>query len=275
VDASGKHPGEDGFDPNSVEIWGVGDIWFENAVYGNGGRIISEDARTFVAADDPNTIEAVQWLSDLTHVYQVHPTEQQTASMGIGQMFETGRLAMTTNGRWAVTGYRNTLNFKWDVIPNPVGPSGEVTAYAGQEDCSFSGWSGSVGIAIIAGTAGEEHAAEAYRFIEFIAGPDGQVEQSALGFQIPNQVEVAMTDAFLQPDQMPANAEVFIEAARCENPGPWTQTPLYGQWFDDNWWNGVWPDVVVKGEVLAEDALAERAEAFQAGLDEVWSSLEG
>jgi arabinooligosaccharide transport system substrate-binding protein len=275
TDTNGKHPNEDGFDANSVEIWGVGDLWHENVVYGNGGRIISEDAHTFAAADDQNTIDAIQFISDLTHVYQVHPSAQQTASMSTGQMFETGRVAMQTNGRWAVTGYRSTLNFDWDVIPNIVGPSGKITSYLNQTDCTFAGWSGSVGLAIIAGSQGETHAVEAYRFIEFIASPAGQIEQAALGFQIPNQVDVAKTDAFLQPDQKPANAQIFVEAARCESPGPWTQTPLFGQWFDDNWWNGVMPAVVTDGTTTAADELAARKEAFQQNLDEAWASLNG
>ncbi|MBL8160399.1 MAG: sugar ABC transporter substrate-binding protein [Anaerolineae bacterium] len=273
VDANGLNPGEEGFDANNIVQWGIGDLWFENVVYGNGGRIVSEDGRTFVAADDANTIEAIQFLSDLDHVYQIRPNAQQTASMSVGQMFETGRMGLTTNGRWATTGYRASLSFEWDVRPNPVGPSGQVTAYANQADCSFGGWSGSVGLSIIAGSQGEMHADLAYRFIEFLAGPDGQIEQAALGFQIPNQVEVAQTDAFLQPDQAPANAQIFLEAARCQSPGPWTQTPLYGQWFDDNWWNGVWPEVVIDGSMLAEDALANRKDAFQQRLDEAWASL--
>lgn len=274
VDANGLHPDEEGFDANNIVQWGIGDIWFENAVYGNGGRIISEDGRTFVAADDPNTIEAIQFLSDITHVYNIHPNAQATASMSTGQMFDTGRLGMTTNGRWATTYYRNALPFEWDVIPNAVGPSGSVTSYQNQDDCAFAGWSGSVGLAIIAGSQGEANVDKAFRFIEFLAGAEGQVEQAALGFQIPNQVEVAQTDAFLQPDQAPANSQIFIEAARCQSPGPWTQTPLYGQWFDDNWWNGVWPEVVVDGSALAEDALADRKDAFQQRLDEAWASLD-
>lgn len=274
MDANGNTPADDGFDANNIVQWGLGDLWFENIVYGNGGRIISEDGRTFVAAQDQNTIDAIQFLSDITHEYQIRPTSQQTSSMSIGQMFETGRVAITTNGRWATTGYRATLPFEWDVRPNPVGPSGEITSYMNQDDCTFAGWSGSVGLAIIAGSQGEANAEQAYRFIEYLAGAEGQIEQSALGFQIPNQVSVAQTDAFLQPDQMPANSQIFLEAARCESPGPWTQTPLYGQWFDDNWWNGVWPRVVIDGVALAEDELAEREEAFQAGLDEAWASLD-
>jgi multiple sugar transport system substrate-binding protein len=270
VDASGRHPDEAGFDINTVQVFGVGDIWFENAVYGNGGQIVSDDGRTFVA-DMPETVAAIQFLADLTHKYQVHPTSQQVASQSVGQMFESGKLAMTTNGRWATTFYRNTLTFDWDVIPNPVGPSGKL--YAADSNCSFGGWSGSVGIAIIAGSKGAQYAEQAYRFIEFIAGPEGQTVQAGLGFQIPNQKDLANSDVFLQPDQRPANAAVFLEAARCEWPGPWTRTPLYGQWFDDNWWQGVWPEVVVDGQKTAEEAITERKAAFQAGLDEAWASI--
>lgn len=274
VDANGNHPGDDGFDPNTVEVWGIGDLWFENIIYGNGGRIVSEDGREFVADDDQNTIDAMQWLSDLVHVYQVSPPSSATAAMSTGQMFETGRLAMTTNGRWATTFYRNVLPFEWDVRYNPVGPSGAVTTYNNQEDCVSSGWSGSVGLAIIAGSDGEENREEAYRFIEFIASAEGQTEQAALGFQIPNQLDLAETDVFLQPDQNPANAQIFLDLARCELPGPWTQTPLFGQWFDDLWRNGVIPSVIVDNTELAEDAIIDRADAFQEGLDEAWASIE-
>ncbi|MBZ0286434.1 MAG: extracellular solute-binding protein, partial [Anaerolineae bacterium] len=67
VDAEGRHPGDEGFDRETVEVFGIGDLWYENIVYGNGGRIISEDGRTFMAAADPNTIEAIQFISDLNH----------------------------------------------------------------------------------------------------------------------------------------------------------------------------------------------------------------
>jgi len=127
---------------------------------------------------------------------------------------------------------------------------------------------------VITGSAGEQNLDLAYRFIEFLAGPQGQTEQAALGFAIPSQRDLANSDVFLQPGESPANSQVFLEAARCERPGPWTETPLYGQWFDDNWWNGVWPAVVNDGTSLAADELADRSDAFQAGLDEAWASVE-
>jgi multiple sugar transport system substrate-binding protein len=273
-DDQGLTPADEGFNPDAIVQWGVGDVFFENIVYGNGGQLVSEDGRTFVGADDPNTIEAIQWIADLDHVYNIRPTAETATSIGWGALFEQGRVAMTTSGRWATTNFRNVLPFNWDVLPNFVGPSGEVYAYPGEEGCAFSGWSGSVGLAIMAGSAGEANAELAYRFIEFLAGPEGQAQQAALGFAIPNQRDLANSEVFLQPDLPPANSQVFLEAARCQRPGPWTETPLYGQWFDDVWWNQVWPAVVNDGTMLAEDALGDRASAFQSALDEAWESVD-
>ena len=49
---------------------------------------------------------------------------------------------------------------------------------------------------------------------------------------------------------------------------------MFGQWFDDLFWNNVWPAVVMDGTMLAEDALQENAAAFQQGLDEAWATLD-
>lgn len=274
VDADGHHPGEEGFNPNRVEVWGIGDIWFENAIYNNGGLLLSEDGREWVAPDDQNTIDALQWISDLIHVHQVSPSSQQTESISTSQLFEAGRVAMTTCGRWCNPNFRRVLDFEFDVIPHPVGLSGELTTFNEQGDCTFSGWSGSVGLSIIKGSNGERHAAEAFRFIEFIAGEQGQTAMAALGFQVPIDQDMANSEIFLQSDKNPTNAQVFLDAARCEKPGPWTQAPQWPQLIGTFWWGRVWPEVVIDNTKSAEDALLDSADDFQDALDDAWSSLE-
>jgi multiple sugar transport system substrate-binding protein len=145
---------------------------------------------------------------------------------------------------------------------------------AAEEDCSFSGWSGSVGVAVLAGTAAEQNLEQAYRFIEYIAGPEGQTAQAELGFAIPNQRDLADSDVFLQPDQLPANAQVFLEAARCEFPNPSTRTPNWAQWFDPFFWQGSWQSAVVEGSQSVADAFAERKDQAQADLDFAWQTFE-
>ncbi len=270
VDANGKHPNEDGFDVNRVTKWGIGDLGAENVIFGNGGYLVTPDGRKF-QADMKETVDAVQFISDLTHKYHVAPSSQQTSSESVGQMFENGKVAITFCGRWCTTGYRNTLKFDWDVIPPVVGPSGKLNAAA--SDCKFAGWSGSVGIAIMAGSNGAKYAEKAYRFVEFIAGPKGQTQQASLGFAIPNQVDLANSDVFLQPELNPKNAKIILETTRCEKQGPWTTTPLWDKWYSDLFWQGVWPDAVLDAKTTAEEALKSRAAQFQSQLDEAWTSI--
>lgn len=271
VDEQGRHPGEAGFDPTAVAQYGLGDLRWELAVYGNGGRIISEDGRTFVAAQDENTIAALQWLADLRNVHQVMPTEAQLGDQSAGDLFAAGRVAMITEGRWQVPYYRSALPFNWSVRPNPVGPSGMVTA-AG-DSCAFSGWSASTGIGVIADSAGEQNLDAAFRFVAFMAGPEAQAALAGLDFAVPNQPDVASGQLERQADAAPDNGQVFLEGARCELAAPWTRTPLYGEWFDPLFWNGVWPDVMENG-ISAADAFAARAGDFQHVLDQAWAAIQ-
>ena len=222
TDGNGLHPNEEGFDAENVQTMGLGTItvpgWGLGPIFANGGRFVSEDGRTWIAHEDQNTIDAMQFLSDLVHVHRITPPPSVLEGINVWDLFNTGRVGMNWNGRWATTGFREQLDFEWDVRPYPVGSSGEIRSFA--EGCSVSGWSGSVGLGIIAGSKGAEHPEQAYRFIEYIYGPAGQLAQAALGYNIPAQMELANTDAFLQPGQAPANAQVFLEAARCQLPGP-------------------------------------------------------
>ena len=275
TDANGLHPNEEGFDAENLATVGIGTLtvpgWGLGPIFSNGGHYVSEDGRTWIAHEDQNTIDALQFLSDLIHVHRITPPPTMLEGMNVWQLFDTGRVGMNWDGRWATTGYRERLDFEFDVRPFPVGNSGEIRAFAA--GCSISGWSGSVGLAIIAGSKGAENPEQAYRFIEFIYGPAGQLAQAALGYNIPAQIELANTDAFLQPDQMPANAQIFLEAARCQLPGPWSFVPHWFVWQPEPW-GRMWQDVIVDNVAFAEDALLDVAGDLQAGLDDAWATID-
>ena len=42
--------------------------------------------------------------------------------------------------------------------------------------------------------------AEAFKFMEYLAGPIGQAAQAATGFNIPNQMDLAQTKCFYKVD---------------------------------------------------------------------------
>lgn len=198
---------------DKVEQYGMGPIWWEGFVFGNGGEVLSEDRKEFVMNSKEAT-DALQFAADLSLKHKVVPDGRALKSMNDGQMFETGKLAMMIQGRWMVPTYRK-LSFDWDVAPLPT-------------NGKWTGWSGSVGLAIYSKSKNVE---AAYKLVEYLGGPEGQKEQSLMGFAIPSFKSMASTDVFLQPGQKPEHAGVFIKAAENERPGPWTNLPN-AKWWD-------------------------------------------
>jgi multiple sugar transport system substrate-binding protein len=167
----------------------------------------------------------------------------------------TGRLATFFGGRWMVPQFRKA-DFEWDVAPIPVSPGTRREA----------GWSGSVGLAISPRSGSRD---AAWKLVEFLAGPEGQAAQSLTGFQIPNQRWLAATSVFLQPDQRPAHAGVFLDAARVQAPGPFTRTP------DDKWWTLLHQYLprAWRGEESPRSLLRRVQPEIQKALDDGWKEL--
>ncbi|MBU5441617.1 sugar ABC transporter substrate-binding protein [Paenibacillus sp. MSJ-34] len=192
--------------------YGMGPIWWEGFAYGNGGKFLSDDKREFIG-NSQETIDALQFAADLTNVHGVVPSSAALKDLNDGEMFKTGKLAMMITGRWMVPEFRK-LSFDWDVAPLPTK--------------EWGGTSGSVGLSIYSKSKNVE---AAYKLVEYLGGPEGQKEQSLMGFSIPSFMSMANTDVFLQPGQKPEHAEVFIKAAEVQVAGPWTNLPN-AKWYD-------------------------------------------
>ncbi|MCL2370097.1 MAG: extracellular solute-binding protein [Firmicutes bacterium] len=143
-------------------------------------------------------------------------------------LFTRQDVAMFVGIRAATVPIRRLANFRWDVAPLPVAPGGGIE----------SGHSGSMGFGISARTTVPE---AAFLFTEFLAGRLGQAAQAESGFNIPNQISLANSDVFLQPDQHPRNSSIFLRAAMVQGPGDW--------WYlQDNAWINQWAPIL-NGEV--------------------------
>jgi multiple sugar transport system substrate-binding protein len=107
VDTNGNHPGDSGFDINSVDRWGVyWDKWWMELIgpiESNGGKYI-DPGTGLLALDQPAAYEAIQRIADLTLVHQVAPLSSVLDQLGMSntQMLETGKLAMAIDGSWAL-----------------------------------------------------------------------------------------------------------------------------------------------------------------------------
>jgi multiple sugar transport system substrate-binding protein len=106
LDASGKHPGQDGFDPNNVQQWGVSwptyYIQRDALVYSNGGEPFTKEYECKLG--EPEAVEAIQAIADLTLKHHIAPQAAvlQQLGMDASQMLASGKLAILAEGSWAL-----------------------------------------------------------------------------------------------------------------------------------------------------------------------------
>jgi multiple sugar transport system substrate-binding protein len=82
--------------------------------------IYSEDGLKFTLAD-PEGIEAIQWVADLTCVHGVQPEPGLLNQLEGPQLFISGRVGMIFTGTTTATAFRQEItDFNWDVAPPPM-----------------------------------------------------------------------------------------------------------------------------------------------------------
>lgn len=166
--------------------------------------------------------------------YEITPNPTTISTDGKVGYFTSGKMSMLVDGRWSVVNIRSSMakGVEWDVAPLPI-----YKKYDANGDCIAhgvaSGHSGSTSLAISKKSRVPQ---AAWKFVEYVSGAAGQGIQAKAGFAIPNQKAVAHTEDFLQSDQMPKNAVVFIEAAEVQTPGDWWYLKDK-KWIDD--WAGL------------------------------------
>lgn len=168
--------------------------------WSNGGEVVDDpDDPTVLTLDDPATREALNFLLDLQLEHGVVPTDAEERSEDAQSRFLNGRLGMYLNSRRVVPTLRTVEDFTWDVAPLPVAPGGEPATILHTDAYCMS--------------ATSPHHDVSWRFIEFAMGPQGQRVLAESGRTVPSRLDVQRTDAFLDPEQPPASAEVFLDAA--------------------------------------------------------------
>ena len=123
---------------------------------------------------------------------------------------------MFQNGRWATPGVR-TVDFEWDVVELPAGPSGTAG--------NWLFW----GAYVI--NANTEHPEEAWALAQALTTAQTQGKISALGANIPSRVSQEALDAFLTFTP-PANNQAFLNGIAADAK-PTAEGPL---------WAGSWPE---------------------------------
>jgi multiple sugar transport system substrate-binding protein len=202
-DSAGRHPDDDGFDPNDIVQWGARYSLFPNptyltaAVYSNGGEFITENGS---GLDSPEAIEALQNLADLIFLHHVAPQSAAVSSLGMSdaQMLDTGRLAMLVEGSWALS----WINPSALSIPLGVGALPKMAKAATYMQAHFH--------SVLAATPYPD---ESWQWVRFLATPFYTLQFMKIGLWLPSQT-AQITDEgmaeWITEGIHPANYREFV-----------------------------------------------------------------
>jgi multiple sugar transport system substrate-binding protein len=226
-------PGEEG----SAEVYGLGVdpevIRVAPFVWSNGGRLVDdEETPARFLLTEVHAVQALQAFLDLRAVHGVVPTEEEAESQDLASRFLNGDLAMILESRRVTPTFRTITDFEWDVAPLP----------------SFSRPSTILHSDGYCLTAASDRKDEAWRFLEFALGPDGQRIAAMTGRTVPSAVAVAESDAFLDPTAPPAASRVFLDGIDHMRRVPSA---------------AAWPEVEDAANAILEEAYYEGAEAAE------------
>lgn len=162
------------------------------------GGDIADDSRTptTLTLSEGNAPEAMEQVLELLRQPRVTPTQTQLEQSDAVERFQQGSLAMMLGTRALVPRLRATAGLRFDVLPVPhLGRPRTISTVTGY--CL---------------SAASPHAWEAAAFIAFAVGRQGATITSARGSQVPTNLAVAHSPAFLQPGLPPEHAQVFVSS---------------------------------------------------------------
>lgn len=177
--------------------WGTSkDQFWQSYVYQNGGSILSSDLKR-CTLNQPNSYQAIQWVSDLVNKNHVSPTDEESAQVGPRKLFVTGKLGMYVSGSWeAELNFKDLIkDFSYDIAPLPMGKK-RVTFIGG----------GAYSI-----LERSEHKKEAWELLKWMTGPEYQRRAAVDSQIIPSRRSVAESGAYLKQNKPPKHREVFLE----------------------------------------------------------------
>lgn len=234
-----------------LDQWGTGlnVQWnLQSFVWSNGGDWLNED-RTEVTVDSPEFAEALQFFADMQNVAQVTPSVTDAQTLDTYQRWMQGEIGFFPVGPWDVPTYE-TLDFDWDLIPYPVGSTGETST-----------WIGTLGIAVAESSKNADLATK----LAIYLSTDETAQQSLVdaGVQVPNLKDMA--DTWVASATLPpANKQEFLDIVNEDGRALPANTTYSAEWYDELFKN-IQP--VLDGKQTAADYLSEVQPRMQELLD--------
>jgi multiple sugar transport system substrate-binding protein len=183
-----------------AEIYGLGVeptlIRIAPFIWSNGGELVDDERRpTRFTLDTPEAIKALEDFLGLRARSRVTPSDVEVEAEDDESRFANGRLAMLLSSRRSTPTFRAITDFEWDVAPLPV--HREAAGILHSDAYCL--------------TADSDRKNDAWRFVEFALGREGQRITASTGRTVPSLIEVSRSDAFLDPDKPPRRSQVFLD----------------------------------------------------------------
>ncbi len=210
-------------------------------VYQNGGSVFDDPLQpTEFLMDAPEAIEAIQFIADMILVDGSVPSFDAMAQLGsTTELFSTGRVAMVMTNAARIPTFMGA-GFEWDVAPLPAGPDGIRANTLGGAGYVMS--------------ATSEHPEEAWTFLKFLAGTEGQSIFASTGVAVPaSYADPDVAATFINACPETVSCEIFISETERGR-----LAPMFPDWREIES-TIVTPhlDLIYTGELSAQEALAQ------------------
>ena len=165
-----------------------------NMIYSKGGYVLSDDHKSS-GYDDPKTLEAMDFVGKL--LTDVCPPASVMAETPTDVLFQSGTVAMITQGSWMVPAFKQNeyTAENCDVAMIPYDKETGVRASI----CNGLGW---------AAAAGTKRADDCWKLIEWLGSEEMQIKQAELG--------VTMSAYEGTSDAWASNTDLFNLAAHLD-----------------------------------------------------------
>ena len=253
TDAEGRHPGEDGFDANSRDVYGYNAQADLQAIYvdylgQNGAQF--QDENDMFAFDSPQGVESFQYLVDLINTHQVAPSAADTNPNGDAtrDLFLQGKLGLFQSGPYNLKTIAENVDFEWGIAPIVAGPEGPKSV---------------VHAVAAVGNADTENKEATVEVLRWLGSADGQKALAAQGVSFPAVTSEQQTFVDYW-DEQGVDVSQFVTAAEGETiPAPRGTDVNAGA-------NAISPilQTMFLGEVSVEDGLQQAQEAGNQAMDQ-------
>ena len=169
-------------------------------VYAGGGKLFDdEDDPTSLALGEGDSADALGKTLEVLRDPTITLSNKQLQEKKPLDWFKSGKLGMIAGFRDLTPELRATPGLHFDVMPMP---ELDDDATIGDLD----------GICVAEGA--QDRVEQSADFLVDLLSDESVSTMAETGYLLPTKIDVSFSDAFLQPDQEPANARAFVDGAR-------------------------------------------------------------